>query len=177
MKKYNSSMDWLAKTVPVLVGILVSGALATALWSSGDESTLVIIGTSILPLAILAVLIGGTWWARIKGISLDDNAITIERSLWPAVIKLSDIKLIRPVNDMMFAFRTFGNGGMFGYTGTFYKKSIGSMQWFCSQRRNYVLIETASGNKIVITPDKRSEFLHDVEQKIPFAVVGGEIDA
>ncbi len=176
MKRYSSSMDGLAKTVPVLVAGLVAASLGVSLWAARDESTLIIVCTSILPLVTLIVILGGTWKARIKCITLDDNAITIERSLWPATIMLADIKSIRKVDDMMFALRTFGNGGMFGYTGSFYKKSIGRMQWFCSQRKNYVLMETTSGKKIVITPDEREEFMKDVEKKAPYVVLGGEID-
>ena len=63
---------------------------------------------------------------------------------------------------MRFAIRTFGNGGVFGYTGYFYKKGIGSMLWYCTQRANYILIEKTNGKKIVITPDDADGFMKDI---------------
>jgi hypothetical protein len=52
--------------------------------------------------------------------------------------------------QMGFAIRTFGVGGLFGYFGYFSSKNQGSMLWYATQREKFVMIHL-EGNKIVLT--------------------------
>jgi hypothetical protein len=60
--------------------------------------------------------------------------------------------------------RTFGNGGLFGYTGKYYNSRFGKMTWYCTQRKNYVLLILSDKKKIVITPDNPAELLVPVKR-------------
>ena len=61
--------------------------------------------------------------------------------------------------EMSGTIRTFGNGGLFGYTGYYRNAKFGTMRWFATQRKNYVLIEKINGKKIIITPDEPENFI------------------
>ncbi len=93
--------------------------------------------------------------------SIENGNIRISRMLGDKIILKDDIKAVRipSEHDIAWPIRTFGNGGLFGYTGRYYTKHIGSMIWFCSRRNNFILIERNNKLPIVISPDKNKAFL------------------
>ncbi len=93
--------------------------------------------------------------------SIENGNIRISRMLGDKIILKDDIKAVRipSEHDIAWPIRTFGNGGLFGYTGRYYTKHIGSMIWFCSRRNNFILIERKNKLPIVISPDKNKAFL------------------
>jgi len=101
-------------------------------------------------------------------VTLTDEAVVVERKISKVSIPYPDIvQVTLPENkDLRFAVRTFGNGGLFGYTGRYYKQPYGSMTWYCSQRKNYVLLETSAGKTIVVTPDERDAMVNELKTKI-----------
>ncbi len=124
----------------------------------------------LAPVLLTAMLIA-FWLYRPEAITLTDEAIVMERKISKISIPYSEIvQVTLPENkDMRFAVRTFGNGGLFGYTGKYYKQPYGSMTWYCSQRKNYVLLETSAGKKIVVTPDDREAMVSELKGKITTA--------
>jgi hypothetical protein len=168
MKKYTSSLDIVARVVPwFLLFLAVMITIPLVLNFSA-------MGTGAIPFALfgpvlIVVLYISMYLLKTLSIRVDEYAITIDRKVKPVIIPFSEISSIRKVDDMRFAIRTFGNGGVFGYTGYFYKKGIGSMVWYCTQRTNYILIET-NGKKIVITPDDADGFLKDIAAANPSIV-------
>ncbi len=173
MKEYKSSLDVVARIVPWFL-LFLAATIAIPLYTG--YSTM---GAGALPAVLLGpVLIFALYISmyvlKTHSIRVDEYAITIDRKVKPVVIPFSEISSIRKVDDMRFAIRTFGNGGVFGYTGYFYKKGIGSMVWYCTQRTNYVLIETTKGKKIVITPDDADGFLRDIAEAHPMIVATPE---
>ena len=161
MNKYKSSLDVVARVVP---WFLLFIAVVIAVPLLGNFSAM---GISALPAALfgpvlIIALYISMYLLKTLSISVDDYAITIDRKVKPVTIPFSEISSIRRIDDMRFAIRTFGNGGVFGYTGYFYKKGIVSMLWYCTQRANYILIEKTNGKKIVITPDDADGFMKDI---------------
>ena len=170
MKEYKCTLDDAARyMVPgliLLILFLVGGAQFFIGVSTSPRSIpVMLIGT--IPLLVISVAM---YILSPLSVTVDDHSITINRRAKPVVIEFSDIARIHKVVDMKFALRTFGNGGLFGYTGQYYKNGIGSMTWYCTQRKNYILIEKTTGKKIVITPDDPDGFLQDIKQTHPFLV-------
>ncbi|MFN0190250.1 MAG: PH domain-containing protein [Bacteroidia bacterium] len=93
--------------------------------------------------------------------SIENGNIRISRMLGDKIIYKDEIKAIRipSEHDIAWPIRTFGNGGLFGYTGRYYTKHIGSMIWYCSRKNNFILIERKNKIPIVISPDKYKDFL------------------
>ena len=157
MKKHTSSLDILAKLIPSLIAVL--GLILVFRLKEAAGASIVVVGGGI------AVLIVATYLLRPRAIFIDNNGLTIDRMVKPVKITFADIKLIRALNaeEMKWSLRTFGNGGMFGYTGKYYNRTLGSMTWYVTQRKNYILIEKLDGKKIIITPDHPQDFLLDVQ--------------
>ena len=93
--------------------------------------------------------------------SIENGNIKISRLLGDKIILKDEIKTVRrpSEHDIAWPIRTFGNGGLFGYTGRYYAKHIGTMIWFCSRRNNFIIIERKNKLPIVISPDEHKAFL------------------
>ncbi len=165
MYRYNSSLDRLSIIITWCVFALSMVIFCTGYFAylkSGKQISL-LIGPGLAPV-ILIGLITAMYYLKPIAVTIGNNAITIDRKWYPVTIDFSDIKSIRIVEkeEMKGVIRTFGNGGLFGYTGSYYNKKMGSMRWYCTQRCNFIMIET-SGNKIIITPDSPMDFMNDIK--------------
>lgn len=100
--------------------------------------------------------------------SVNDLCLIIHRPIHSRQILLSDIRQIREVSkdEMSWAVRTFGNGGIFGYYGKFYNKTFGSMTWYASRRERFILLDLSNQEKIAITPDK-PDFIFEIKERLP----------
>jgi len=110
-------------------------------------------------LVILDVLI---FIYRPLSYAITPYSVVVKRPINDLVIDKKDVVEIRAVlhEEMKFPIRTFGNGGLFGYTGQYYSSRMGNMRWYATRRSNYVLLLLCSGKKIIITPDNPSGFLN-----------------
>lgn len=93
---------------------------------------------------------------RPRAYQLTDTEFIIQRWIDQRKYSLKEIREVKLIekDDMRGVMRTFGNGGIFGYTGLFYHSKYGKMHWHATRRSNYVLITLKSGTKIVVTPDE-----------------------
>jgi len=170
MKTHSSSLDRTSMLITAGVAVLAVYMIykATIAYRHSEGSGLELIYTSLLGILPL-VLIIATYLYRTTAITIDNTGIIVERNISPVAINYSDITSVMPLTkaDMGLVARTFGNGGLFGYTGMFYNKKYGSMKWYCTNRSNYVLIEKANGKKAVISPDEPGEFIKDIKEASP----------
>ena len=162
MKRFTSSLDQLSQIITycvIALGIVLLIIGYIAYKKSGGEP-MVLISIALGPV-ILGSLTIAMYYLQPRSVGLDDNSITIGRKLHPVSISLSDISSVRALDkgELSGTIRTFGNGGLLGYTGLYYNKKLGSMNWYCTQRKNYILIEKKDHKKIIITPDNPIEFL------------------
>lgn len=96
-----------------------------------------------------------------RSYSIENKNIIIKRLLGDKIIKAEEIiKISIPQEkEMAWPIRKFGNGGLFGYTGLYYTKHIGTMTWSCSRRSNFILIQRKNKKPFVISPDEQGLFL------------------
>jgi hypothetical protein len=169
MKRFPSTTDSLASLIiPGFIAVMavvtgVTGYKSIGEMEGGPTTILAFLGTVLLTIMLITF-----WLYRPEAVSLTEEALVVERKVSKISIPYSDIvQITLPEDkDMRFAVRTFGNGGLFGYTGKYYKQPYGSMTWYCSQRKNYVLLETSAGKKIVVTPDDRDAMVTELKGKI-----------
>lgn len=76
-------------------------------------------------------------------------------------IAAADISRIRVPDEkeLKWPIRTFGNGGLFGYTGRYYTRHIGSMIWYCTRRDRLMVVERNLKLPVIISPDNPTGFL------------------
>ena len=155
-------------------GLLVAVALATtvtgyyAASDAGDSPTRYL---AFLAPVLIAVMLVVFRLYRPVAVVLTDDELVVDRTASTVSIPYAEIiKVSLPDNkDLRLAIRTFGNGGLFGYTGKYYKQPYGPMTWYCSQRKNFVLIETSAGKKIVVTPDERDAMVKALRERVSAA--------
>jgi hypothetical protein len=162
MNRYPCSLDKLSVIITWCIagiGFVTFLACYVAYVKSGKDSR-VLAGALAGPL-FLFVLFIAMYYLKPTCLVVDGEGITIERKLKPVVIKFTEIKSIRiaEAGEMKGAIRTFGNGGLFGYTGYYYNRKLGSMRWHCTQRTNYVIIDKSNNKKVIVTPDDPEVFL------------------
>lgn len=166
MSTFNSSISQSSTAITWLIGGLSVVIMGTAYvaWQKSGGDIMVVVLSGMVSLLLFAT-IGMMYLLRTTGISVTGDAIMIERKIKPVTIPFSDIKEIKNVSkeEMGRVIRTFGNGGLFGYTGMYYSKKQGSMMWYCTRLGNYVIIETRDGKKVVISPDNPQELVRAVK--------------
>lgn len=169
MTTYKTTTDMPASVIiPGFIAVMVIVTAVTGYKSIGEtEGNPATIVAFIAPV-LLTVMLAAFWLYRPEAVTLTDEAAVVERKISKISIPYSDIvQVTLPEDkDLRFAVRTFGNGGLFGYTGKYYKQPYGSMTWYCSQRKNYVLLETSAGKKIVVTPDERDAMVDELRNRL-----------
>ena len=94
---------------------------------------------------------------------VNTECLIIHRPFTNIIIQKKDIRSLAVLTkeEMGFVVRVFGVGGLFGYFGKFSSGSMGMMVWYATRRDNFVLVQTNSGQKIVLTPDEYLKFAEE----------------
>ena len=95
---------------------------------------------------------------------IGEGKIVVLRRYKSVVITREEIKSVErlPANAMRGAIRTAGVGGLFGYYGSYYSRSIGSFKLYATSFDNLFLVRKWDGKCVVIScaePDKMEIYL------------------
>jgi hypothetical protein len=161
--KYKASLDTMAKAISFLfVMIAVLMLFFPKLISIDNQrlNELFFISPILIIVTIICFILKPSYYI------LEDETIIIHRIFKDVKILRSDILKVElvPAEKLKWSIRTFGVGGLFGYFGKFYNRNIGSMTWYATQRKNFVLIKTSKKN-IIITPDEAENFVESYNRK------------
>ena len=158
---YKASLDMLSKIVTAATALffLFFAIMAFTSWTGMPYILL-------LPCAILLATVFGTYLYSPLGYEITLDSIQIVRKINKFHIQRNNILSITPLSadELGRAWRTFGNAGMFRYTGWFRSANQGSMRWFVSQRKNYVCILTTDHKKYILSPDDVEGFIKAATQ-------------
>lgn len=132
-QRFACSRDKFSKIITGYVILLGAVFLLIPLFTEGSSEytePLRIAGVLILLLILLFYFLAPISY------TLNNEGLTIERKWKSKLIPADQIIQIRlpEEKELSWPIRTFGNGGLFGYTGRYYSKHIGSMIWYCSRR-------------------------------------------
>ncbi len=137
------------------------------------STVLVVVASDASPIALIisALLISivlGVYLYRIKGYRLDNDSLDILRPLGAKSYMYTDIKSVRLLEDadMKGLIRTFGNGGVWGYTGHFYNKTLGSIYLYMTQKSPAIMLTLNNSEKIVLSPDDASTFISELNTRL-----------
>ena len=154
--EYKASFDKATKVITFLLFLVFFTVGLIGLGIIHFPNTSTATGTGLLiGFVVFLLLLTGCYLFSIKDYVVNDNDLIIRRPIGNRIIPLPDIEEARLIakGEMKGTIRTFGNGGLFGYYGKFYNRTLGSMTWYVTQRKNMIYIKTTSGNKIIISPD------------------------
>ena len=153
---FKASLDITSKIISISIFLFsISFFVIEKLILKMDE------GFVYIPLLILLPILISTYIYSPKSYSVDMDNIIVNRMASNFFISRKEIKSIVEISskEMGMPWRTFGNGGLFGYTGYYSSSKLGKMRWFVSQRKNYVLITMNNESKFLLSPDDVAGFL------------------
>jgi hypothetical protein len=114
---------------------------------------------ALLPLA----LVGGGVLFTICGYSVTPDAILVHRLFWTTRLPLAGLDSVRAEPEAMRrSLRTFGNGGLFSFTGWFRNAQLGAYRAFVTDPHRSVVLHFPTGT-VVVSPSAPEEFVHDIQ--------------
>lgn len=154
--EYKASLDWSSKLITAFVTVLFVGILAyytKSLLSSVEAFPMLI--SFGFTFVLLTSIYGFCYLYRPLKYVVESDKIIIKRPYRDKVISLAIIKEAYAIkkDSMGWVWKTFGNGGLFGFYGEFRSDRYGQMTWYATRRSNYMMLETYDNEKIVLTPD------------------------
>ena len=148
-----------AVTCLILVAVAVSGPV-----TSGGDGTAVAVTVGIPALLLLSALP-----FTVRGYRLEGSRLLIRRLLWETVVDLDGLRSARhDPGAMSGSIRTFGNGGLFSFTGRFRNSSLGPYRAWVTDPKLAVVIELAD-RTLVVSPDRPGEMAEGLSRLSPEA--------
>ncbi|MBR2351698.1 MAG: hypothetical protein IKA70_02020 [Alistipes sp.] len=97
-------------------------------------------------------------------LEIGESKIVILRRYRSIAIRRDEVRSVErlPDNALRGALRVGGNGGLFGYYGSYYTRKLGSFELYATRLDNLFLVHLWSGKRIVIScaePDKMEGWL------------------
>jgi hypothetical protein len=121
-------------------------------------------GTLVAPLIALFC-----WALSPKSIEIEGGELRILRRAWRAAaypLSRVDGVTVLPAGSLRGAVRTFGNGGLFGYYGWYFKK--GPFRLYATRTDRLVQV-VIGGRRIVVSPDAPQRFVDGLLSAAPRA--------
>ena len=154
--EYKATLDLKSKIITGFCGVLFAGISIyniKLIDFKSDElaQPVILLLTTIL---VLSIFIFCYLYRPLKYV-VDTNRVIVKRPIKDLIIEFSNIKhaFLPTRESMKWTIKTFGNGGLFGYFGSFRNQTYGGMTWYATRTGNYLIIVTKDNNKIVLTPD------------------------
>lgn len=160
MKRYQASLGKLVLGTTVLVAVILTVVTVTLLSTIRGLSPAVMTLICVSPLASL----GFAFLFRVWGYSVSTHGIRVHRTLFPVTLPLEPPVTIEPMPGLTKgSLRTFGNGGLFGFYGRFWKSGVGSYRAFVTDPAKVILCQTGD-RKFALSPDQTDSFIRAVEE-------------
>lgn len=151
------SAPWgtLLKVISTLGTVLLLGIFGGMILSGRASTLITIVLYSFIPLLTLSISLLFT----VKGYSISGNSFRIKRLLWYTDIDISMLKSVEfDPKAMTGSMRTFGNGGLFSFSGTYKSGKLGTFKAYVTDFKKCVVI-IAAGQTIVVSPDNPELFV------------------
>lgn len=148
------------KLVTTLSSLLLLGISGAGLFTGPRDDWVWWLAMVILPLLIWGVAA----LSLVRSYRLDARGLSIQRLLWRTPLSLAHLQAVqyRP-HVMRRSFRILGNGGLFGFTGYFRNRELGTYRAFVTDLEQTVVL-TFPNRKIVLSPKPAAEFVDSVSQ-------------
>jgi hypothetical protein len=151
MKYYRAPWSTSLTVISTLATLLCIGiAIGIILKSRGTVPWL-----ALLPLAMMF----GAALFTVRGYTVTPDAILVQRLFWTTRLSLEGLQSARfEPNAMRWSIRTFGNGGLFSFTGFFRNQPLGAYRAFVTHPRQTVVLRY-SHRTVVLSPSAPEEFV------------------
>jgi hypothetical protein len=98
----------------------------------------------------------------VRGYTITDTAVLVHRLFWATRLPRAGLLSVYfEPKAMRWSIRTFGNGGMFSFTGHFRNRALGAYRAYVTDPQRTVVLCYAD-KKIVVSPDQPEEFTREL---------------
>lgn len=162
--------DYRAPWSPLLIGITVgiSGLLLSMAFFMGSSfSDAPWYGlVSLLGLLLGIPLISALF--MILGYTITDEEIIVKHPGWQRRFPLAMVTAVEvDPNAMSASLRTWGNGGLFSFSGRFRNSHLGPYRAYATDRNNAVVLYFGKAAPVVLTPENPLDFAATVAERLP----------
>jgi hypothetical protein len=118
-------------------------------------------GSVWMALFPLAIVFGGVLFT-IRGYSVSSDMLLVHRLWWSTRLSLCHLHSaqVEP-RAMRWSIRTFGNGGLFSFTGWYYNRLLGAYRAFVTDPNRAVVLELGR-RSVVVSPSVPEDFVRDL---------------
>lgn len=116
----------------------------------------------LLPLLILAA----ATLFMVRGYVVADGELLVMRPLWRTRLPLAGLRAVEVQPDAMRAsVRTWGNGGLFSYTGRYRNRALGPYQAWVNDMNRTVVLRFAE-RTLVVSPADPEAFAQEIRRQV-----------
>lgn len=158
MRSFRAPWGALLIGVSAFSSILLVGVSVILLYAFRSRGPEILFG--IMPLIILIL----TLPFMIRGYRLESGRLYVLRLLWATEVQLDGLKSVEVIPDAMRgSLRSFGNGGLFSFTGLYYSKARGKFRAWVTDLKKTVVLQF-DGRAIVVSPDDPEAFAAELKK-------------
>ena len=151
-----------AMTICILIVIPIIGFLIrlpqTLLLHKPVVGIICLVGMILIPLTIII----GSALFMIRGYAIKKDKLIIKRFGWKTIIDLNQLQTVQINPEIMKkSTKTFGNGGLFSFTGKYRNEQLGSYSAYVTNPDLAVILKFTD-KVIVVTPDNPNIFAEQI---------------
>lgn len=159
---YKATLGTSARWITILTTLLLIFIPLIILVTAGTLEQPAILFPMLLPILIPVICFA----YRVTGYELDNKQILVKRMVGDFLVSLNEIDSIEVNPDAMKrSFRTFGNGGLFGFYGRFRNSIYGPYRAFVTDPKNSVILKLQKST-IILSPDQPQKFAEKLAEKL-----------
>jgi hypothetical protein len=148
--------------VVMLAGVAAAGILVMPARMLFARCMMVGVPVSVLAIALVSI---------VSGYTLTATQLEVKRPLWNTVFPLAQLmSVVGDAEVFKGSLRLFGNGGLFSFTGFFWKRGLGCFRSFATDPARAVVLKFRK-RTIVVTPDDPLRFIVRVRTHLATATV------
>ena len=152
---FNAPWGTLLKVISVIGTVLLIGVFGGMILSGRASTPVTIILYSLIPLLTLFISL----LFIVRGYSISEKSFRVRRLLWYTDINISMLKSVEyDPKAMTGSLRTFGNGGLFSFSGSYKSRKLGAFKAYVTDFKKCVIINTA-GQTVVVSPGNPELFV------------------
>lgn len=112
------------------------------------------------------LILAGAALSAIRGYTVDANGIFVHRLMWSNQLSWSGLRDVEADPEAMRGgIRTFGNGGLFSFSGRYWNRKLGHYRAFVTDAKRAVVLRY-EGKTFVVSPDEPEAFVSDVRRRL-----------
>lgn len=153
-----------SRQVKCLTNIVLCSIVATAILLTINLSLSV--PFHLLVILFLLLILFVTWSYHPRYLLLTDDALIVKRGWGQLSIPYSQIKTVQSYRMTSKDIRLWGSGGMWGYFGLFYNRSLGRYYAYAGDLDETFLLTTHNGRSYLLSASHSQEVMDKLKLQI-----------